>query len=259
MSEFIGLSKNMISEKWKYANWIIGIDFLALFVISLMQAVKTSFGTGILSYIFTLFIFSLVLVNIVGVIMFARSNERILTSNNYRLIPTSETKLYFSNLLTTFIAFLYLWILESVVGGIIYSLSSHNSMNMSYDGIRTAQDWAMAGKFYLFLALSIILIWSAVTLIHLLTNWIGGFLPFGKQKFVTFILYLVVIWAASAIFNFTTANIFKTLYNFGTGEIDNLSSLNSILGVGSGIMFAWIVVFTVVNIYLLKRWTETKR
>jgi len=259
MDEFMGLTKNMFFEKWKNANWIIGIDFLALIVIYLMQIVRDGFSNMVPNYFFALFIFSLVIVNIVGIVMFARSNERVLTSNNYRLIPTSATKLYFTNLLTTFISFIYLWILESVVGGIVYALSGINHQTMSFAGINTTEDWGMAGRFYLFLILSIILIWSAITLIHLLASWISSFLPFGKQKFVTFILYLVVIWLSSVIFNFTTSGVFKLLYNFGTGRVVSISSFNSIMNVGSGISFAWIAIFTVVNIYLLKRWTETKR
>jgi len=68
-----------------------------------------------------------------------------------------------------------------------------------------------------------------------------------------------VIWGASVIFNFTTANVFKALYNFGTGNVDSISSVNDVMWIESGICFIWIVILTVVNIYLLKRWTETKR
>ena len=104
-----------------------------------------------------------------------------------------------------------------------------------------------------------------LTVVLLLINWIGNFLPFGRQKFVIFILYLVVTWIAVLIFNYVTGLVFKLLYNSGilgisgTLGISNLGQFSGTIWIIVGVVFIWVALFTAVNIYLLKRWTETIR
>lgn len=259
MSEFMGLSKNLMWEKWKLMNWILGIDLIALVAILLLRILTEGFSGALTSSdSFSMFIFSLVVVNMVSFIMLARNNERVLTSNNYRLIPTSETKLYSSNILTTFIAAIYLQILEMVVGVILYFING----NASFPGEPPVGTTGNLGIFFQILLLTIlipIMVWSGITLVHLLINWISGFLPFGKQKLVMFILYFAVTWLTLVIFNFATGNIFRLIYGDGHMMQFTLGKLSNTLWISSGIIFVWVVIFTALNIYFLKRWTETNR
>lgn len=264
MTRFMGLSKGLMTEKWKLMNWIVGIDLIALLGIYILRIITGGFdGTIMPGYFFGLFMFSLSMVNIISFILLSRNNEHVFTSNNYRMIPTSDTKLYFSNILTTFLAYVYLQILEGILGAVIYFSSGQSGLdittNSSYDVIFALQILILA-------ILGPILLWSAITLIHFLINWIGNFLPFGRQKFVTFILYLVVTWIGASVFNFITGYFFKMLYNSGFfGGIDgrlvinNLSQFNSAIWTVIGVAFVWVALFSAINIYLLKRWTETIR
>jgi len=259
MSEFKGLTKNLIWEKWKLMNWILGIDLIALVALLLLRILTEGFDGALTSSdSFAMFTFSLIVVNIVSFIMLARNNERVLTSNNYRLIPTSESKLYFSNILTTFIAAVYLQILETVVGVILYFISNHADFPIG-PTMGVSPDWGIFFQALLLMILGPIMVWSGITLIHFLINWISGFLPFGKQKFVMFILYFGITWLALMIFNFTTGNIFRLLYGDGHLIQFNITELSNTLWISSGIIFIWFVVFTVLDIYFLKRWTETSR
>lgn len=263
MTGFMNLSKNLITEKWKLMNLIVGIDLIALVGIYVLRLITGGFdGTVMPAYFLSLFVFSLSLVNMISFIMLSRNNERVFTSNNYRLIPTTDTKLYFSNILTTFVAFVYLQLLEGILGAIIYLMSGEGWLNITthsaYDGIFALQVLLLA-------ILGPILLWSSITLIHFLINWIGNFLPFGRQKFVIFILYLVVTWIAVLIFNYVTGLVFKLLYNSGilgisgTLGISNLGQFSGTIWIIVGVVFIWVALFTAVNIYLLKRWTETIR
>lgn len=254
MTSLMNVSKNLIFEKWKLMNWVFGIDAIAVIGIYLLMLIKGQLnannvmGTAVLSF---------GLVNFVVFILLSRSNEHILTSNNYRLIPVTDTKLYLGNILTTFAAFIYLQILEGVVEVIIAGASGQ--FNSTEYGIKGAIDFGTVIQILLLLVLMPLLLWSAITLIHLLISWIGGFVPFGSQKFVRFVLYLVVTWLGLTVFRIITGAIFKMISSTLSEGISSLSQFNTVTWLGLGVMFAWVVVVTLINIYLQKRWVETIR
>lgn len=259
MSDFLGLSKNLMWNKWNLMNTVIGIDLIATIVITLVSVFT---GTPIsASYVLGAFAFTSIVAYMVGFVLLARNNERVYTSNNYRLLPVSSTKLYFGNLITTLGGLLYFWIIASVIGGLILSFASRKFLSMN-GSVDMNQDWNAIIAFNVMLLLITLVIWSGITLVHFLTNMVSGFLPFGRQKFVMFIIYLLVIWAAMATFNFTTGNLVRMFLSGGItsiGTISSMSGLTRTTWISCGIFSGWLVVFTVINIYLLKRWTETKR
>ena len=259
MTEFMGLTKNLMHEKWKLMNWILGIDLLALVAYFILRFILGGYKTSLNpfpNYSFAVFAVSLSIVNIVAVIMLSRNNERVLTSNNYRLIPATETKLYFSNLLTTLLGFVYLQILESIIGGILYGVSVKGAVDMTPSG---SGSFSMLMAAVFVMILGALALWSGVTVVHLLINWIGGFLPFGRQKFVSFILYLLVTWLSLTIINFATGNVFKLIFHDGQFYQFSVNTMSSALWTSAGVLFVWVVIFAAINIYLLKRWTETIR
>ena len=261
MSDFIGLSKDLIYDKWKMMNWVVIVELIAFVVIFLLRLITGGFdGNFMPSYFVAIFAFETVLASLVGFVMLSRSNEQVFTSNNYRLIPVSDTKLYFGNILTTLLAYIYLQIIEGILGNIVMFMAGGNLSGISINpAIGHSEIASMIGIFILMI-LGTILMWTGITVIHFLIGWISGFLPFGRQKFVTFILYFVVTCIGLMIFNFTTGNVVKFLYtHMSTQGITNLNQLNNVLWISCGITFVWIAIFTLLNIYLLKRWTETIR
>ena len=257
MTEFRGLVRNLMSEKWRMMNWIIIVDLIFL-VISNLFVVATG-GWKMVPFsdvLFQLFVISLSVANFVGFILLSRNNERVFTSNNYRLIPASDTKLYFSNFLTTTAAFIYLQILEIVLGTIIYFISKPGNLSLSPS--RADAPVLILFSVLLLGLLSMILMWTAITSIHFIINWISNFLPFARQKFVSFILYIVVAMLGITIFNYTTGKVFSAIYLSPEGVL-TLNQLSTVIWIGIGISLLWIAIFTVLNIYLLKRWTETIR
>ncbi|CAJ1187603.1 hypothetical protein [Companilactobacillus paralimentarius] len=258
MSNFWGVSKNLMWNKFKLMNWILVIDAIAIVVIFFINLFKMGYSS--FELIPVLFVSSIMIVNLVSVVMLARVNERVLTSSNYRLIPISDTKLYLSNILTTFLATVYLWIVETVINGLVdlIAITIKYSKYKQLNGNVSSQDIMAAIQFLLFMALATIVIWSGITLIHFIVNLVSGFLPFGRQKFVLFLVYLVVIGLSLWAFNYVMFNIFTAFYQNGF-QIDTVRQLNSTLWIGSGIACVWIVLFSVINIYLMKRWIETVR
>jgi len=256
MTKFMGLTSNLMSEKWRTMNWIIIVDLIFLVVINLLRLVTGGDGNLISDYFFVTFMISLSMANLVGFILLSKKNERVFTSNNYRLLPVSDTKLYFSNLLTTIAAFAYLQVLEVVLGTIIYFISGQGDFNLMAD--KPDGPIGTILLMFILIILSTILLWTAITVVHFVINWISGFLPFGRQKFVSFILYLVVTVLGIMIFDYTTGKVFTGIYSSAQG-ITTLAQFTNVIWIGIGITAFWIAIFTVLNIYLLKRWTETVR
>lgn len=257
MTKFMGLTSNLMSEKWRMMNWIIIVDLIFLVAVDVLRIFTGGWdGQIIPDYFFATFMVSMSFANFVGFILLARKNERVYTSNNYRLLPVSETKLYFSNLLTTFLVFMYLQILEVVLGTIFYFISRQSDFNLAAGEIKGSV--GTVTLMWLLMTLTMILIWMGITSVHFLINWIGGFLPFARQKFVNFILYIVVTVVGVMIFNYTSGNVFRVIYS-GSQGITTLSQINNVIWLGIGIVVVWGVIFTALNIYLLKRWTETVR
>ncbi|GEO47152.1 hypothetical protein [Companilactobacillus kimchii] len=258
MSNFWGVSKNLMWNKFKLMNWILVIDAIAIVVIFFINLFKMGYSS--FEFIPVLFISSIMIVNFVSVVMLSRVNERVLTSSNYRLIPISDTKLYLSNILTTFLATVYLWIVETVINGLIdlIAIIIKYSKYKQFNNNISSQDIMAAIQLLLFMALATIVVWSGITLIHFIVNLVSGFLPFGRQKFVLFLVYLVVIGLSLWAFNYIMFNIFTAFYQ-NDFQIDTVRQLNSTLWIGSGIACVWIALFSVINIYLMKRWIETVR
>ncbi|KRO00025.1 hypothetical protein IV57_GL002040 [Companilactobacillus kimchiensis] len=241
-------------------NWIVGIELIAFVVIYLLRLVTGGWNGSIMpGYFVGIYAFEAGIVSLVGFVMLSRSNEQVFTSNNYRLIPASDTKLYFSNILTTVVAYLYLQILEAILGNIVMFASGMGKslmMSPEFGG----SNFLMGFELFLVLVLGALLLWTGITVIHFLINWISGFLPFGRQKLVTFILYFVVTWIALVIFNFTTGKVISFLYkNISLQGISNMAQFSRIMWLSIAITFVWVAIFTAANIYLLKRWTETTR
>ncbi|CAJ1184989.1 hypothetical protein CPR19088_GLDEOEPO_01815 [Companilactobacillus paralimentarius] len=256
MTEFRGLVRNLMSDKWRMMNWIVIVDLIFLVVLDLLRIFTGNWdGVLIPEHSFEAFYCTIIIANLVGFVLVARSNERVFTSSNYRLIPTSDTKLYFSNILTTFAAFTYLQILEAIIGNIIYFVSGSSMYSSaSMNGLSVLTFFQIT----LLLIFSTVLLWTAITLIHFLINWISSFLPFARQKFVSFILYIVITVVGLIVFNLTTGKLFEMIYSTSQGNA-SLQQLTNVIWLILGITFAWIALFTVINIYLLKRWTETIR
>ncbi|POC05379.1 hypothetical protein CRN54_22945, partial [Vibrio vulnificus] len=77
-------------------------------IIELVLLVPLDWGSMFLqSYPLGKVIFSSLIVYLLGALFLIRENEQVFLNSKYSLIPVTEIKIYFSNLITTFLAYLY--------------------------------------------------------------------------------------------------------------------------------------------------------
>lgn len=187
---------------------------------------------------------------IVLFILLSRRTERVWTSNVYRLIPTSDTRLYLANICSTLLDFLYFIILEVVI---ITACSLTNIGAVNFPTDQSIFPYA-ASISILMLAL-IIYGWVFISLVHLIGRAITSFLPEGHHKIVNLVLYVVVVaivWKILDMIDSGRNMLFSSLYNNDNHIVFGVLSF-------SGYLLIMIVIMSLLNIYLLKNWVETKQ
>ena len=130
-------------------------------------------------------------------ILMSVANEHVYTRDTYRLIPVGETKLYTTNLLSSFVMYLYFGIVQVVLYAITASIDADFIKGM-LDGIKGPEYTTLeAGKIVIGLLLMglalVILGWTTISLVHLVVSSTNNFLPNVSRQAVT-VLYVVVIY-----------------------------------------------------------------
>lgn len=253
MTKFTALVPALLRDRFKSLNRIILLMLIAIAMSGLfiwVQDGANSVGTGLLSA--TSFWSSLAF--LVAFIRLSMYNEGVYQSDSLRLIPTSDTKLYLSSLSTTTIGMLYFMVVQAVLH-VVLSWATGNSITGTMGQIFSAyalsktQIMGVVLATLVIMIASIIMIWTTISLIHLIMLSIDAFLPIGRQRIIRGILYVVISLAiirlAAAIFH-----VYGTLMN---GLSLGWGAAFAVLGV-----FVLVVVLeAVANIFLMKKFVET--
>ncbi|HJE46024.1 hypothetical protein [Levilactobacillus namurensis] len=189
--------------------------------------------------------------SLVGLVGLAAHNERVVRNDSFRLIPVSATKLYLTNLLATFGAYLYLCAVETVAFGLSLVITHPGiwrqafQMNLSPD-----EPWlAMGLAVVLVLVLLLLGSWIMITLIHLVVNALSAFVPGVRQRVIKVLLAIVVVWGLVYLSGW--------LLNLQTYLTRSFSGDGS-LWISLALMALAEALAVAVNIYLLKHWTEAR-
>ena len=111
MNSVLGVSKYLIWNKFKLMSFILLVN-----IIELVLLVPLDWGSMFSqNYPLGKVIFSSLIVYLLGALFLIRENEQVFLNSKYSLIPVTEIKIYFSNLITTFLIYLYFWILETSI------------------------------------------------------------------------------------------------------------------------------------------------
>lgn len=249
MSSISRVNKDLFYQRGKIISLILGFHALAILLMILYKKVfnitdPMSLTGGVFMAV------------VIGVVFLVMSVINICDSSKYRLIPLSDKGLYFSNFLSAFFAVIYLFIGEAIVYFGAYAIFPNPYDQIMIKDFSAGQYWFKL-EIVIAIILGVMLVLAGSVVIRLLVSLIGDFLPIKKQAIVTVFLTLIVIWAVMVPFNFITAN---TLILLGVREVTtSFSSVVRMLNMSLFILIAWNVVLTILNLYLLNRWSEATK
>lgn len=272
------LFKQLFKQKTKSAYLLIIIQLIAALVLTLLGIFSSSdemghaefFGIplqstitiGVITFLIIFMMLS-IFTNIVYWIITSRQNEKVNRSQTWQLIPISSPKLYVINTLSSFVSYVYLGIIQAVIGLggaiIVYAASSKFRAGiaelitlMNKDHVWSQIDWGMLAA-ELILVLLLGLAWYiTVSFYHFTTRSIIDFLPSAAARFTTFVvrvIMLILIIVLLVKFFQTTDNIYNNwMFNSGKNYFWFVV-----------IDFAlYDVIFGGINIVLMKKFVEAK-
>ncbi|MFC6261789.1 ABC transporter permease [Levilactobacillus fujinensis] len=187
-------------------------------------------------------------------IMLSIETERVYTRDTYRLIPIGETQLYLSNLITTFVMFIYfgviqvvLYLITATVENTYFTKILAQMTGPEYTTLEATK--VVFGVFGMALAI-FIMGWTTISLVHLAVSATNNFLPNVSRRAVDVVLYIVVIYLVTrvAIFMLSEFN------NLG-GILSGGQQTQLLINIAGVLVVA--LVESVINVFLLKKWVET--
>jgi len=187
-------------------------------------------------------------------ILMSVANEHVYTRDTYRLIPVGETKLYTTNLLSSFVMYLYFGIVQVVLYTITASIDADFIKGMLAEVSGPEYTTLEAGKIVIGLLLMglalVILGWTTISLVHLVVSATNNFLPNVSRRAINVVLYVVVIYLVVrvAIFMLHEVNNLGSFMSSG-GQTQFAINIVGILVVA--------LIEGVINVFLLKKWVET--
>ncbi|KRK41867.1 hypothetical protein IV63_GL001257 [Companilactobacillus crustorum] len=243
MSSVLGITKDLMRDKFKLVNKLLLLNFVELTIIlatGILHQKWISYGEGLL-------IESSCLMYFLGLILLINNSQKVLNSNRYRLLPISELKLYFSDLVGNCLSYLYM----TVITTIFFVLASYTVMGKDiflHFKIMFEDQKALWIQNLVISGLAVILIWTGSSMIHLLMNYFGDFLKFKRQaiilKVITFGLASIIIFYTLTRMSLIGMNFYIETPNHVFEKVCLIDTLGIFLSIGIG------------N-FLLKNYSET--
>ncbi|GHP13206.1 hypothetical protein YK48G_06310 [Lentilactobacillus fungorum] len=265
MTSFSSITKALSRPKLSIINRIVIVDALAIIITILFQVYKgTLSGMDPVAITLTYSIFAY----LVAFVLLARNVEHTYTSSSYRLIPASDTKLYSASLLSALVAMVYMGLaqvgLALITSALDFPEIAGAARQMFSDIYQSSDKTSFGLNIFVIITGSILLLialalfcWATISLIHLIGNALTNFLPDSRQKFFRFVLYVVVIVVFLYVFTYVVGMVNGILHNF-KGVLDYSSNAYLQIYFGSIYLFAFALVESMGNVYLLKNWVETE-
>lgn len=252
MTSMTSLISGLFRQRNRNVYLATGISLLVLLVTAgytLLHGLSLSNIGGDYGVIMTLAMIAMLFI-------LAVQNERVWTHNSYRLIPISDTKLYIGNMIATILSFIYFSVIQIVIL-IICNIGSYSV----FGSISNHELLVLSSGSLLFI-LSFTFVWVFISMVNLILKSIAAFLPEIRQRLFRVLISLGVVVVVLYIFN-TIEGFFGKFalqshsLNFN-GSADINLRISEVFGVGTLYFAVIIVIMSLINIYLLEHWVETK-
>lgn len=169
MTKLTTLTINMFKSKVNLVHSMFGIYVLITLVTGIYQTLR--YGVQISHWVdYGLMAGSII--TLVFFILTAKNTEKVWTSSTYRLIPTTETKLYTANIVSSLLSIVYFGILSQIFGFIL-NPAEYISGGKDLNDIPVK----IVISTVILVIMMVVLFYVFVTLVHLLSNIASTFLP----------------------------------------------------------------------------------
>lgn len=272
MTSFGTLFRQLFLQKSRSAYLIFGIQFLAAFVLTILTlgsaglnnpkidqtAINTVAG-AFLTFI-VLFLMLCFLTAPVYLVMTSWKNEKINRDQTWRLIPISSGKFYLSNTLSSFAAYIYLEIMQLVLMLVgffgVYLASSEVRKGVSEviaEATNNNADYGMLVE-YLIIGLLLNLFWYVmISFYHFLSRSVIDFLPTASNRFVIFIIRVLVLVVVIYALYFVSIGLSDLFIHPLTDPGESFELLMTIV-----IFILFNVIFGGLNVLLINKFVEAK-
>ncbi|QNQ82318.1 hypothetical protein [Lactobacillus sp. PV012] len=277
MTKFSALFRELLSIRWRSVKTLILLQVVATVLLSIFGYLKTAAFHN-LTVLVQIFSILAPIVDMLYLVISAWKNEQVYGSNTWRLVPVSSTKLYLGNLLSDIIGGIYLGLLQ-IVGVILTSLPLlfnkyvRRGLGILFsnkkDGLfnpatlrEIGNEFKDGGPEFILLALSfliallliILIFYTGVTLLNLSSRVIVDFLPEKFNRLYRFIVLTVLFIVLLII----SLNFIEKLYNNLSIALSLMSGSLESFGVFNVSVGIFVVIFSLINIWLLKNYYEGK-
>lgn len=251
---------------------IFGIQFLAAFVLTILtlgsaglnnpkidQTAINTVAAAFLTFI-VLFLMLCFLTAPVYLVMTSWKNEKINRDQTWRLIPISSGKFYLSNTLSSFAAYIYLEIMQLVLMLVgffgVYLASSEVRKGVSEVIAEATNNNAEYGMLveYLIIGLLLNLFWYVmISFYHFLSRSVIDFLPTASNRFVIFIIRVLVLVVVIYALYFVSIGLSDLFIHPLTDPGESFELLMTIV-----IFILFNVIFGGLNVLLINKFVEAK-
>ncbi|MDN5956270.1 MAG: ABC transporter permease [Lactobacillus sp.] len=274
MTSFSALFKQMFVQKRRYAHLVLLVQTFAVIFMFLMDLITSNnFAKGFLVFaqnshpkfcdiIFALGIITTAIGDLVFLGLLCWQNEKINLSQTWHLIPVSDIKLWWINILTSVVQCAYIFVIQVVLGIIVLIFDcmsygpSFSTMNKKVGFSWSWPDVMGVIEMPLSLIGLVLIIFCFVSFVDLLTRTITDQLP-GKNStvikiFVMAILVIIGVTIAFKINDQLTAAYMRHLMKNSNGySVDTLPM--AIIE-----FFAGSIILGAINSFLIEKFVEPK-
>lgn len=246
MSSVLSISKGLMWQKFKLMNLVLLFNIVVILLVFSLGNLGGFFRN---EYALGKIVFSTSLICLLGIILLAWANEKVLRDNRYRLIPISDWMLYLSNFGTTCLAYLYLGIVEVVTLLSLFSVNGPDKFLVEFGYvIRQISPVEMTLLF-----LGVMLIWSVCTLMRLGLEWLNNVLPYRSQIVAQITLGVAMTAFSYWLFTITSFAITIAADHLRMNNDSNLFVIAIMVDVIA------LIILNLLNIFLFKKFAETSK
>ncbi|MBP2057066.1 hypothetical protein J2Z60_000228 [Lactobacillus colini] len=271
MTRFIDLFDELFKTKRRGVHLIILLQVVAAIVLTIWALIaKFEIGEPML-YFWEMMAAASVFADLAYVVVSTWQNERIYKYQTWRLIPISPTKTYVANILSGFVAGVYLVIIQ--IGLMLISLlplltskdiriqigdAAHHLKKVNTH-VLWSKFWALFSwqdllSFLIAFFLFAILVYSAVSTIDLSSKTIADFLPEKFNKIARFCIILVLIIVGDILLS----NLSDAVNGFLNSLMDPNHASTYGIWISNGTFCIIDIILSGVNIWLLRAYHEGK-